>query len=340
MTDRQSTPAERVSRLIWSYWTSQAIHVAAELGIADLVAEAPRTPAELARATAADADALTRVLRLLASEGIFAETADGAFEQTPMSETLKGGAAEWLRARFIVRPANWRAAGQMLEGVRTGAVPFEIANGAPLFEQLRANPTEAELFDRLMMANTLPVARAVAGAYDFAGVRTVIDVGGGRGALAIEILNAHPGLHGIVFDQPHVVPETEREIAKHGLATRCSAAGGDFFEAVPEGADAYLLKFILHDWDDGRSSAILERCAAAMATGGRVLVIENVLPEDNRQSFARIQDINMLVNLGGRERTKAEFASLFETAGLELQRAIPVAGDIHVIEGAKRSSTN
>lgn len=208
-----------------------------------------------------------------------------------------------------------------------------IVHGADFFEYYRQHPDGRDLFDQLMAAQTAPASRAVAASYDFSQIGTVVDVGGGRGALAIGILTAHPHLKGVVFDQPAVMEDARRAIAAAGLSGRCKAVGGDFFAAVPEGGDAYLLKLILHDWDDERSVAILRACRRALPAGGRLLVVELAIPAGNGRSFAKTQDVNMLINLGGRERTEAEYRLLFSAAGFELTGTTPVLGELHIIEG-------
>jgi len=329
-----STPAEKLTRLFRGFWVSQAIYVAARLGLADLMADGPRSVADLASATGAHAPTLRRVLRLLAGEGIFAEAEDDRFELTPMAASLLRDKGELrLQVLFVGREASWRAAGDLLHAVKTGETPFDHVHGASFFESLRQHPDEAQLFDQLMVVNTTPVARAVAGAYDFSSMRTIIDVGGGRGALALGILAAHPQLRGVIFDQPAVAAGARDAIAAAGLSERCEAVGGDFFEAVPDGGDAYLVKFILHDWDDERSVAILRTCRRAIPHGGRMLVVELVIGHGNEPSFARTQDMNMLINLGGQERTEAEYRALFEASGFALTRTIPVFGDMRIIEG-------
>jgi ubiquinone/menaquinone biosynthesis C-methylase UbiE len=201
------------------------------------------------------------------------------------------------------------------------------------FEYFRRHPDERALFDRLMVSQTAPIARAVAGAYDFSPFGTIVDVGGGHGALALGLLEAYPHLRGIVFDQPAVAVGARQAIEAAGLTDRCTADGGDFFVAVSEGGDAYLLKFILHDWHDERCVAILRTCRRVMPANGRLLVIELLVPPGNAPSYAKSQDVNMLVNLGGRERTEAEYRELFRTAGFALSRTIPAQGELHIIEG-------
>jgi SAM-dependent methyltransferase len=201
------------------------------------------------------------------------------------------------------------------------------------FEYFRQHLDEWERFDQLMVANTTPAARAVAAAYDFSRVGTIVDVGGGRGALAVEVLTVHPHLRGVVFDQPTVAAGAREAIATAGLADRCDAVGGDFFAAVPNGGDVYILKFILHDWDDEQSMVILRACRRAIPNNGRLLVVELLIPPGNAPSFAKTQDVNMLLNLGGMERTEAEYRALYAAAGFDLARAIPVHGELHILEG-------
>jgi predicted O-methyltransferase YrrM len=201
------------------------------------------------------------------------------------------------------------------------------------FEYNRQHPDDQALFDQLMTSQTRPVARAVAGKYDFGSMASIIDVGGGQGVSAIEILTAHSHLKAAVFDQPAVAAQAVAAIAEAGLSQRCEVIGGDFFASVPDGHDAYLLKYILHDWDDEECVAILRSCRKAMGAGSRLLVVEAIMPPGNEASFGKTQDINMLINVGGRERTEAEFRTLYKAAGFELTRSIPVMGELHIIEG-------
>jgi ubiquinone/menaquinone biosynthesis C-methylase UbiE len=329
-----STPGDEVVRLFRSFWVSRAIYVAVELGIADLLSDGPRTVADLAAATNSHAQSLYRVLRLLASEGVFAEADNGRFELTPKAAALRKDAGPArLQVLFLGRPASWEAAGNLSHTVRTGETAFEKVHGVDFFGYNRRHPDDQLLFDQLMAAQTRPVARAVAGIYDFSSMASLIDVGGGRGAFAIEVLTAQPHLKGVVFDQPAVAEEAKEAIGAAGLSGRCEAVGGDFFQSVPHGHDAYLLKYVLHDWDDEQCVAILSSCRRAIRADGRLLVVEAVIPPGNGPSFGKTQDINMLINLDGRERTEAEYGELYKAAGFELTRCIPVIGELHVIEG-------
>jgi O-methyltransferase domain/Dimerisation domain len=335
MSAQATTPAEELRHLFFGYRVSQAIYVATELGIADLLASGPHSADDLATATGAHAPSLYRVLRLLASEGVFAEEKDGRFVLTPMAEALQRDVPGTLRplVLFSASDARWRSFGHLVHSVRTGQPAFDHVHGAGLFEYLRQHPDEWLLFDELMATQTAPVARAVATAYDFSRMRTVVDVGGGNGTLAIGLLKAHPHLRGIVFDQPDVAARAEQAIEAERLTSRCEAVGGDFFVDVPAGGDAYLLKYILHDWDDERCVAILQACRSAVPDDGRLLVVELLIPLGSAPSYAKSQDVNMLANLGGRERTEDEYRELYAAAGFKLTRTIPAQGELHVIEG-------
>ena len=335
MSAQATTPGEDLRHLFLGFRVSQALYAAAELGIADLLVGGPRSADDLATATGAHAPSLYRVLRLLASEGVFAETPDGRFALTPPAEALRRDAPGSLRPMVLFGAGEtlWRSSGHLLHAVRTGKPAFDQVHGVDFFEYFRRHPDEWALFDQVMTSHTAPVTRAVAAAYDFSPFGTIVDVGGGRGALALGLLEAYPHLRGIVFDQPEVAAGARQAIEAAGLAGRCEAVGGDFFAAVPEGGDAYLVKFILHDWDDERCVAILRACRRAVPADGRLLVIELLIPPGDAPSFAKSQDVNMLVNLGGRERTEAEYRALYAAAGFALTRTIPAQGELHVIEG-------
>jgi precorrin-6B methylase 2 len=327
------TPAEAFRRLYLGFRVTQAVYAAAELGIADLLAGGPRSADELAAAAGAHAPSLYRVLRLLASEGVFAETDDGRFALTPMAEpgTSRRSGSARAHVLFTAGPALWRSWGELLHSVRTGEPAFDRAHGVDLFRYLRDHAEEGLVFDQAMAALTAPATRAVAAAYDFSRVGTVVDVGGGNGALAIGLLEAHPHLRAVVFDQPAAAAGARAAIAAAGLADRCAVVGGDFFAAVPDGGDAYVVKYVLHDWDDERCAAILRACRRAMAPGARLLVVELLVPPGNGASFAKSMDAAMLV-VGGRERTEAEYRGLLAAAGFELTGTIPAQGELHVIE--------
>jgi len=266
---------------------------------------------------------------------VFTEMHDGRFALTPMAEALRSDVPGSLHPMvlFNAGPMMWRSWGSLVHAVQTGEPAFDHAHGVDLFEYFRSHPDEWAIFNQLMMNQTAPVTRAVAAAYDFSPCRTIVDVGGGGGALALGLLEAYPHLRGIVFDQPAIAAGARQAIESAGLTDRCEAVGGDFFAAVPEGGDTYLAKYILHDWDDERCVAILRACRRAVPKDGRLLVIELMIPPGEAPSYAKSQDVNMLVGLTGRERTEAEYRALFEAAGFTLTRTIPAHGELHVIEG-------
>ena len=332
---QHGSPFTDMRRLVGAHSIAIAVSVVAELGIPDRLAAGPPTVAELAGQVGAHEDFLRRVLRYLASEGVFAESAGDRFQLTPMSEWLRSDVPGSLasRAVFTGSALSWTAWGKLLAAVRSGRSAHHEAFGHSLFEHAERDPAAAASFNRFMASQTATSTSAILGAYDFAGIRQLVDVGGGRGALVAGVLAAYPAMRGILFDMPAVIAGAAPTLAERGVADRCRAVGGSFFDAVPGGADAYALKFILHDWNDEDCLKILEGCRSAMAPGGRVLVIEHVLPSDARPHHARFMDINMLaLTPGGRERTEAEFARLFDAAGLTLQRRCDTAIDVSILE--------
>ena len=320
-------------RLVGGYATSIAISAVTELGIPDLLAKEPKDAAGLARQVGADEAFLRRVLRYLAGEGVFVEQPDGRFALTSMSQWLRSDASGSVRARavFIGTDASWIAWGKLLSALRSGRSALFEAYGETLFEYAARHPEVAASFNRFMAEQTASSVAALLGAYDFSGIRQLVDVGGGRGALVAGVLARYPAMRGILFDMPAVIAGAAPVLA--GLGDRCQAVGGSFFEGVPEGADAYAIKFVLHDWTDEDCLRILRNCRKAMAPGGRVLVIEHLLPADGRPGFARFMDLTMLaMTPGGRERSEAEFVRLLAAAGLRLQRTVVTPIELCVLE--------
>jgi hypothetical protein len=317
--------------------TTQMLYVAAKLGLADHLRHGTRTPEQLAQAVAADAQALRRLLRALASMGIFAEEADGSFALTPLAEHLRSDAPQSLRGVALLYGEEWlwRAYGQMLYSVLTGRPAFEHAHGQPLFDYLSDHPAAAAQFDEAMSGYSAQEAAAILAAYDFSPASRVVDVGGGQGGLLSAILRAHPHLSGVVFDRPTVVPGARRRLAETGVGARSECVAGDFFAALPDGGDLYMLKSVLHDWGDEDAVRILRTCRRAMGERARLLVIERVVPEGNAPAEAKLFDINMLVVLGGKERTEGEYRSLFEAGGFRLTQIIATQSPLSLIEGAR-----
>jgi hypothetical protein len=309
-------------RAVNGYQVSQALHVAAALGLADLLAEGPRSTDELAAASAAHADSLRRLLRALASIGVVDAMADDRFALTEAGEGLRSDlpGSEHAHAVFVGREYHWNAWSQLEHSVRTGEAAFPSLYGMSVWEYRAERPEESAIFDRWMTASTDATNDAIAGTYDFSRFRHVIDVGGGRGSLLGAIVRAHPGVRATLFDQPHVV----EGVAIDGI----EVVSGSFFDAVPRGGDAYVLKWIIHDWGDEEAIAILRACAAALDGEARVLLIERDLADP----AASWLDLQMLVMLGGRERTEDEYGALFRAAGLTPVGAAPIGAGLSVFE--------
>lgn len=329
-------PPVALLQMMTGYWVSQGIYVAAQLGVADLLTDRPQTSRELAAATGTHAESLYRVLRMLASVGIFAEDEAGRFSLTPLGNALKSGPGS-MRAMAIHmgEGPSWRAWGTLLDGLKTGRTPFVLANGAEVFPYYSAHPESARPFHEAMTEFSASLSAAVVEAYDFSAFKTIVDVGGGHGGLLTTILKATPQARGVIFDQPEVVAGATAAIAAAGMQSRIEAVGGDFFESVPTGGDAYVMKHIIHDWDDERAVTIFRNIHRAMNDGGRVLIVESVVPPGNTPDLGKLMDVHMFVMTGGRERTEAEHAALFARAGFRLVRIVPTQSLVSVIEAVK-----
>jgi hypothetical protein len=317
--------------LLSGYWFSATLHAAARLGFADLVADGPRTSAELARATGSHEPSLRRLLSALASANIFTETEPGVFANSPMSETLKDAPGS-LRSLAILggNPAHWAAWGELLQGVRTGETPFERAHGEKFFDFLDRFDAEGGHYEEAWSALG-DVDAAIADVYDFSRFARIVDVGGGRGGLLRQALATAPEATGVLFDTPAVV-------ADRPPVGRMESVGGDFFDSVPSRGDLYVLKFVLHDWPDDAASRILRNCARAMDDEARLLIVELLLPDGTEPSYARIDDLNMLVLTGGRARTLGEYRELLESTGFELDRVIGTGDQAFLLDAVRRSS--
>lgn len=328
-------PATKIRRMVEGYQVSQAIHVAATLGIADLLADASRTSDELAAATDTDSPALYRLLRALASVDILRELDGRRFELTPVGQLLRSDVPDSIAgwAAFIGRPYYWAAWPALLHSVRTGENAFRHVHGTDVWTYRAAHPDESAVFDRAMTTLSRRATAALLAAYDFGHFGTIVDVGGGNGALLAAILAAHVHAQGVLFDQPHVVPAATSLFERAGVAHRCRTVGGNFFESVPQGADAYVLRAVIHDWDDDSSIRILKVVRQALAQGGKALIVERTIAPPNEGRDAKFSDLNMLVAPGGRERTREEFASLLDASGFLLARVVD-AGSFSIMEAA------
>jgi hypothetical protein len=324
--------------MLTGYWISQAIYVAAKLGIADLLQQGPKNADELAQVTGTHARSLYRLLRALASIGVFAEAEDGRFGLTPLGAYLQTGIPGSVRALTLNHGERlYRPWGELLHSVRTGESAFHHIFGMDVWQYATQNPEAAALFNVAMTELTTQVATAVVAGYDFSRFGTIVDVGGGHGTLLLSILEANPQLRGILFDLPHVTESAKKHIEAASLTGRCEVVAGDIFSSVPGGGDAYILKNIIHDWDDERALKILQNCNRAMADNGKLLLVEEVIPPGNALSFGKLVDLNMLVMAGGGERTEAEYRALFAASGFQLTNVIPLPSPFgfSVIEGVR-----
>jgi hypothetical protein len=330
-------PPIAILQLISGFWISRCIYVAAKLGIADLVKNESKTAAELAAATGTDEPSLFRVMRALASVGVFSQDADGRFAITPLSETLRSDIRGSLRAFAMTElgEEHYPAWGELLHSVRTGEIAFDHAFGMPVWEFFAKHPDNATIFNDAMSGLTAQANEAILSQYDFAGINTLVDIGGGHGGLITSILQRYPGMNGILFDSPEVIEGARTVVDGLGVGDRCQLVAGNFFELVPEGGNAHILKWIIHDWNDDQSVAILKNCHRALPENRKLILVEAVVPASNEPHFSKFIDLNMLVMTGGRERTEEEFRALYKTAGFRLTRVVPTDSPFSVIEGVR-----
>jgi hypothetical protein len=336
---KHDDPADAMMHLVMGSSVARVIYTAAELGLADCLGDAGIDAASLAQATGTHAPSLARLMRALAAVGIVRETADGIYKLTPLGATLRSGQPGSMRAwvrfqlsEYADRP--WRA---LERAIRTGENAFQREFGMDIWSFRSAHPDYSALFDDAMQSLTLAINQAVATKYRFAGLDWVIDVGGGNGALILSVLERYPTMHGTVFELPHVAERAREHIGTAGLASRCEVVAGDALVGVPEGADAYMLKSVIHGRDDDAASAILRNCRDAMRDSARLLLIERlpaeqIDPDDLRNRLFFISDLNMMLNTDGRERTEEEYRSLLSSAGLHLNRIIRTPGLSAIIE--------
>ena len=337
----RNADARHLLALVGANWTTQAIGAAVQVGLVDQLAKKPRRLADLAKLTRSNPDALARLARSLASIGICTDEG-GRFSLTPLGSLLREDAPGSIRWWALwCCGTQWTLWSDLAASVRTGKSARERAGAMPGYAHLERDAASALLFNRAMAGLTGRVGREVARVTDWRGAKRVVDVGGGHGELLAELLAAKPALEGILFDLPHAAKGAAARFREAGLADRCRVVTGSFFDSLPEGADAYVLKSILHNWDDAKALAILRQCRAAMAPGSRAILVERVMPErprDGRRDNAIVRsDLNMLVSLGGRERTRQEFAALLARAGFGRPAFRATATDYSVIEARPAS---
>ena len=329
----QLPPPLVLFQMLSGFMVSQALYVAARLGLADELANGPRTVEDLAAATETHAETLYRLLRALASVDLFAEDEHGRFGLTPLAAAMKSGPGS-VRAMILHlgESPTWLAWGDLLNSIKTGATAFQSVHGQEVFPYYAGHPESSRPFNEAMTEYSQTVAAAVLKAYDFSRFAHIVDVGGGHGSLLTSILQNAPEASGVVFDLPAVIAGTRDQIEAAKLTGRCEAMGGNFFESVPAGGDAYVLKAIIHDWDDARAAGILRNIRRGIQPGGKLLLIETVVPPGNEPSFSKFGDLHMLVMTGGRERTQEQFATLCETAGFRLTRVVPTESMVSLVE--------
>jgi len=330
-------PPIAMLQLISGFWISRGIYITAKLGLADLVKDGAKTADELAAATEAHAPSLFRVLRALASVGIFTQDEQDRFGDTPLLQTLRSGVPGSLRSFAMTElgEEHYPAWGDFLHSVRTGGIAFDHAFGTDIWKFFAQHPDNAKIFNDAMSGLTAQANEALHAVYDFAGIKTLVDIGGGHGSLISSILRRNPDMRGILFDSPQVIEGARPVIQSSDVAGRCELSSGNFFESVPAGGDAHILKWIIHDWDDAQSIAILKNSHRALPENGKRILVEAVVPAGREAHFSKFIELNMLVMTGGRERTEAEFRELYQRAGFRLTRVVPAESPFSVIEGER-----
>ena len=327
-----------IGKLVGGYRISQAIYVVVEIGIPDLLAAGPKDCDELATESNTHAPTLYRILRFLAGAGLFKEVDSKKFELTRLGSALRTDVPGSFHpmVRFLLSEFEWTPWGRLIHSVRTGETAFDHVHGMGSFEYFMKNAEASAVFNAAMTSLSARSGTGIVERYVFSGLRNVIDVGGGHGFLLATILRANPTMRGVLVDLPDVVAGAGQVLENFAVRDRCEVVGGSFFDALPKGGDAYVLRQIVHDWDDDRALAILRNCRAAMTRTGKVLVVERQIVPDHREAMRVLHaDLEMLVNVGGMERTDAEYRSLFEKAGFRLTTIVPLmdAGGFSVFEG-------
>lgn len=322
------------------YWISAALGVAAELNLADLLAEGARASTDLARMTGTHPAALYRLLRTLASVGLFTEVEPGHFALTEMGAFLRTDHPRSMQAltRYACSRMQWQRFGALRCAVETGGSVDREVLGMSGREYRNHHPEERETMNEAMVSLVRQVVDAVVRAYDFSPFQTLIDVGGGYGALLSALLHSTPGLRGVLFDRPEVAEGATRHLAAAGVLDRCEVVGGDMFAEIPRGGDAYVFSRVIHDWDDERATVALRNCRRVIDPSGTLLLVEEVIPPGDAPGFGKLSDLNMLVGSGGQERTEAEYRALYTAAGFDLTQVIPTQSRMSIIVGVPREA--
>ncbi|MET7458518.1 methyltransferase [Streptomyces sp. NPDC005574] len=329
-----SATSESIASLLQlstNFIVSRGVQVAVELGIPDRMGDGETSLVDLAQGTSCDPATLARLLRMLAGWGIVTDTSSG-YRLTALGQFLRSEVPGSLQSWFRLSFRSYTMFDGLLESVRTGKPAFEQVYGASYFDYFAANPAEGAVFDKAMEDFGRMASGAVIDAYDFTKSGRIVDVGGGTGHYLTQILSANPASRGILFDQPHVAAAAEASLKGGNFEDRIQVAGGDFFTSVPAGGDLYLLAWIIHDWDDEDAVRILRNCRTAMKPGNRLLIVESVVPEDAEPHLSKLMDLVMLVGLGGRERTRAQYSELLANAGFTLGQVIPTKSPQSLLE--------
>jgi hypothetical protein len=333
----QLSPPALVMQMITGHWVSQLVGALCRLGIPDALAEQPLTSAVIARKCGSHPDATFRIIRAATGLGLLNEIRPGTFQLTPLGDVLKSNTPGSLHDFSIAQTdhGHWMAWGHLFDAVKTGERAAPKALGKEIFEWYEEHPQEAAVFGGAMSNLADMVAGDVASVCDFSKAKKIVDVGGSHGTLLAAVLKKNLGTSGVVIDLPNVADRARHALQANGLGGRVEVIGGDFFVDVPEG-DVYLLKQILHDWNDDQCRTILVNCARRLAGGGRLYIVEMVIPDDNSPSFASLMDLNMMVLLPGRERALKEYELLLEASGLKLERVLPTHSPFQIIEASKK----
>lgn len=322
----------QMMQLLTGYWVSQAVHVAARLDLADHIQAGHDTSELLAKVSGTHPPSLYRLLRALASVGVFAEEGHDRWKLTPLAETLLDRPGSQKAVAIMMGDEHFAAWGELLYSIRTGKIAFDKLYGKPAFDFLAEHPDKAKNFDQAMVGIHGAETAAMLEAFDFSDIGVLVDVGGGNGSLLLATLKKYPLLRGIVYDMAGTADRARENIKGQGMLARCSALGGNFFEQVPAGGDAYIMRHIIHDWTDEQSITILSNIRRVLKPDGRVLLVEAVIPPGNDPSWSKFLDLNMLLIPGGKERTEAEFRDLFEKSGFQMSRIVPTKTEVSIIE--------
>ena len=331
-------PGTVLFQMVIGKWISQALATSVAFGVPDRLAKGPLRCSVLARQAGVSETGLYRLLRALASVGVCAEVADRRFKLTRMGQFLRSDHPESLAgiARFIGHDSTWRPWGELDYSVKTGMPAFDHVFGASIFEYFSKNPEASAIFDQAMTSISMTEARAAAAAYDFKGIETLMDVAGGHGQLLATVLGRHKKMRGVLFDLPHVAAGAAATFTRAGITARVRIESGDFFKELPSGADAIIMKHIIHDWDDDSAMRILQTCHSALGERGKVLIVDPVVPAGNTPHYGKLLDLEMLVlTPRGRERTKSEFVKLLRDAGFRMSRIIATKGPLSIVEALK-----